>query len=318
MMDTQFMFLVVVSFAFAVTAMHLPLNYTHQLHHRQKRAYVEKFDCQKMIQENGMDLMNYGIEVLSDGSEKYQGQFFTSLGHIFNLIQNERNATRYKIAEALQMQYRRSYNRISKSKLDELEATLIRVYTEDEIYGDLSYVLAQHDCTSKTLSPKDKALAPYATALFATILYWGDIIGTSKTTYRGIGDLRGDITTTLSFYKKGKSIVLPQFTSSSDNREASMEFLVPNANNIFLIIDNSRKSLWRPKGISQFSQYPDESEFLYPPAAKFKVKSDPVKKTVGSNVPITFYEVKLQLDGLTLLKKLERKIRKICRLKDSN
>lgn len=97
-----------------------------------------------------------------------------------------------------------------------------------------------------------------------------------------------------------------------------MAFLVPNANNIFLIIDNSRKSLWRPKGISQFSQYPDESEFLYPPAAKFKVKSDPVKKTVGSNVPITFYEVKLQLDGLTLLKKLERKIRKICRLKDSN
>jgi hypothetical protein len=83
--------------------------------------------------------------------------------------------------------------------------------------------------------------------------------------------------------------------------------------NIFLIIDNSENSLWRPKGIDDYSDL-EESKFLFPPAAKFKVKSDPVKKTVSTGRgKRTFYEVKLKLVGLTFKKKLTQIIRKICR-----
>jgi hypothetical protein len=114
------------------------------------------------IQANGMDLFNYGIDVLTNGSEKYQGQFFTSLENIFNLLKKKKK-------------YEGSYFNISKSPLDKLESTLLFVYTGNEVYNDLSEALAQHDCTSKELTATDKVLAPYPTALFATLLHWTNI-----------------------------------------------------------------------------------------------------------------------------------------------
>ncbi|XP_061179211.1 uncharacterized protein LOC133187829 [Saccostrea echinata] len=308
---------IVVTYCSTVTALHPKFNYyAQQIHRRHKRAFVEKADCQKMIEKNGMDMINYGIEVLSNGTEKYEGRFFESLQSVFMLLQKKRNDTKWTIAESLRNQYRTSYNTLRRSR-DQLESSLIQLYTADEIYNDLSGALGQHDCTTKALSPKDRALAPYATALFATMLYWGDLMTTGKTTYRGIGNISGDMTTVLKAYQKGESIVLPQFTSSSELREVAMEtFLAPNTDkNIFLIIDNSQASEWRPKGISQYSYY-DEREFLFPPAAKFKVLSDPVKKTVkigqNSGNQRTFYEIKLRLKGISLKHKIRKKLRKIC------
>ncbi|XP_062621918.1 uncharacterized protein LOC134283482 [Saccostrea cucullata] len=316
-MKMHLLFIVVV-YCGTVTALDPKFKTAQQIHQRHKRAFVEKGDCQKMIEKYGMSMINYGIEDLSNGTEKYEGRFFQSLQSIFMIIQKKRNATKWTIAESLKDQYRRSYNILRRSRDDDLEISLIQLYSADEIYSDLSAALAQHKCTTKSLSVNDRALAPYATALFATILYWKDLMAASKTTYRGIQDIQGDMAIVLKPYKKGESIVLPQFTSSSDRREVSMEtFLAPGTDkNIFLIIDNSQDSEWRPKGISQFSEYPDESEFLYPPAAKFKVLSDPVKKTVkigqNSRDERTFYEIKLKLTGMSLKHKIRKTLRKIC------
>lgn len=282
---------------------------------RLKRALVETSECKKEIEDNGMDLINYGIEVLTKGAVKIrQCPFIDSLKSVFNFLQKNRNDIKLRITETLKQGYRTGYATLNKAKdLSKLESTLIYMYTDDDIYKDLNFALSQHKCTKKTLDQKDKELAPYAAALLATLLYWEKLPGDKGTTYRMIGGVRGDINSALKSYQKGKSVVFPAFTSSTNLIDAAFNFIGESIkdNNILLIIDNSTPSLWRPKDIQSYSKYPDEREFLYPSVAKFRVLDKPVKKARDQR---SYYEIRLQLDGQKLKENLLQKIRRVCRM----
>lgn len=279
---------------------------------RLKRALVETSECKKEIEDNGMDLINYGIEVLTKGAVKIrQCPFIDSLKSVFNFLQKNRNDIKLRIAEALKQGYRTGYATLNKAKdLSKLESTLIYMYTDNDIYKDLNFALSQHKCTKKTLDQKDKELAPYAAALLATLLYWETLPGDKGTTYRMIGSVRGDINSALKSYQKGKSVVFPAFTSSTNLIDAAFNFIGESKdNNILLIIDNSTPSLWRPKAIKRYSKYPTEGEFLYPSVAEFKVLSNPLKQEYVKGPKGTFYyQVRLQLVG----QKTKSCIRKLC------
>lgn len=266
---------------------------------RYKRALVETSECKKEIENNGMDLINYGIEVLTKGAVKIkQCPFVDSLQSVFNFLQQNRNDIKRKIAEALKQRYRIGYQTlINKAKdLSKLEGTLVYMYTDNDIYKDLNFALSQHKCTKKTLEQKDKELAPYAAALLATLLYWTKLPGYGDATYRMIGNVRGGINSALKSYQQGKSVVFPAFTSSTNLMNATFNFIGPSSdNNILLIFDNSSPSLWRPKAIQGYSKYPTEAEFLYPSVAEFKVLSNPLKKEYVKGT--FYYQIRLQLVG---------------------
>lgn len=285
-----------------------------QNHSRLKRAVVETSNCKKKIENNGMDLINYGIEELTAGETKPTGLFVDTLRFVFKILQQKRNETKWRIAEALKQMYSKDYQNLLQKARDptKLEGTLVFMYTDDAIYGDLNYALSQHKCTKKTLNQKDKELAPYAAALLATLLYWSAVPGFDGVTYRMIGNVRGDIKSALKLYRKGNSVVFPAFTSSTDDKDVAFDFIKDSTDkNIMLIIDNSTPSLWRPKDIQRFSKYP-EREFLYPSVAKFRVLDNPVKK--NHNQGTSYYEIRLQLDGQKLKENLLQKVRRVCRM----
>lgn len=285
-----------------------------QKHSRSKRAVVETSKCKTEIEKNGLDLINYGIEALTVGENKPKGFFVDSLKFVFTILQQKQNETKWRIADALKQKYSQGYQSlIGKAKdLSKLESTLIYMYTDDDIYGDLNFALSQHKCTKKTLDQKDKALAPYAAALLAILLYWEGVPGYEGVTYRMIGNVRGEIKSALKLYGKGNSVVFPAFTSSTNLIEAAFNFIDDSSDkNILLIIDNSTPSLWRPKDIQSYSKYPDEREFLYPSVAKFRVLDKPVKKARDQR---SYYEIRLQLDGQKLKENLLQKIRRVCRM----
>nr|XP_034317445.1 uncharacterized protein LOC105340770 isoform X2 [Crassostrea gigas] len=283
---------------------------------RSKRAIVETSECKKEIENDGMDLINYGMEVLTKGAvKKNQCSFVDSLKSVFDFLQQHRNDIKQRIAEALKKRYRTGYQTLIKKAKDlsKLEDTLVYMYTDDDIYGDLNFALSQHKCTKKTLEQKDKELAPYAAALFATLLYWEKLPGYKGKTYRMIGNVRGDMTSALKSYQKGKSVVFPAFTSSTNLINAAFNFIGHSTdNNILLIIDNSTPSLWRPKDIQKYSKYPTEREFLYPSVAEFQILSNPVKKVYVKGT--SYYEIRLQLVGQKRKEGLLQKLRRFCRI----
>lgn len=293
----------------------IPTIPSSQKHSRLKRAVVETSKCKKNIENNGMDLINYGIEALTVGENKPTGLFVDSLKFVFTILQQKQNETKWRIADALKQQYSHGYQSLLRRAKDptKLESTLVFMYTDDDIYGDLNYALSQHECTKKTLDQKDKALAPYAAALLATLLYWGGVPGYEGVTYRMIGNVRGEIKSALKLYGKGNSVVFPAFTSSTNLIDAAFNFIDHSSDkNILLIIDNSTPSLWRPKDIQSYSKYPTEREFLYPSVAKFRVLDKPVKKALDQRT--SYYEIRLQLDGQKIKENLLQKIRRVCRM----
>lgn len=290
-------------------------NVSPQKHSRSKRAVVETSKCKKKIENDGMDLINYGIEALTVGKERPTGLFLDSLKFVFTILQNKKNETKWRIADALKPKYSHGYQSLLRKAKDpnDLESTLVFMYTDDDIYGDLNYALSQHKCTAKTLDQKDKAFAPYAAALLATLLYWGGVQGYDGVTYRMIGNVRGDIKSALKLYGKGNSVVFPAFSSSSNLIDAAFNFIEDSSDkNILLIIDNSTPSLWRPKDIQRYSKYRNEGEFLYPSVAKFRVLDKPVKKAYNQGT--SYYEIRLQLDGQKLKENFLQKVRRVCRM----
>lgn len=293
-------------------------NVSPQKHSRSKRAVVETSKCKRKIEKYGMNLINYGIEALTVGEKKPTGLFLDSLKFVFTILQNKKNETKWRIADALKPEYNHGYQSLLREAKDptKLEGTLVYMYTDEDIYGDLNYALSQHKkCTRKTLDQKDKAFAPYAAALLATLLYWREVPGYQGVTYRMIGNVRGNLKSALRRYGKGNSVVFPAFTSSSNLKDAALKFIAPSSGkNILLIIDNSTPSLWRPKDIQSYSYFPDEREFLYPSLAKFRVldKPRPVNETHSQGT--SYYEIRLQLDGQKLKENFLQKVRRVCRM----
>ena len=291
-----------------------PANYSsiRHKHGRQKRAVVENSQCKKDIEMKGMTLFNYGIDQLTMGAEKPNAGFLESLKTVYDILQTDRNATKWIIAEGLQRSFKQSHRSLLKNakNANMLESALVRMYTEDHIYREMNAALAQHDCTDKKLTQADKDKAAYATALLATLLYWQNLPGYSKVTYRMIGGVP-NIKEALKKYKLRSSVVFPAFSSSSNNLDASIAFAKEGTDaNILLVIDNSQPSFWKPKDIAAFSFYPDESEFLYPSLAEFRVISKPLKKQSNDE---QYYEIQLQLDGKKFKETLLQKFRRVCK-----
>ena len=302
------------TFFLAEMVITFPVNHSsirHQ-HGRQKRAVVENSKCKKDIEKKGMALFNYGIDQLTMGAEKPNMGFLKSLKNVYDILQTDRNATKWIIAEGLQRSFKQSHSSLMEITKNEcmLECALVRMYTEVHIYKKMNAALANHTCTDKTLTQADKDKAAYATALLATLLYWENLPGYSEVTYRMIGRVP-NIKEALKKYKLRSSVVFPAFSSSSNQLAASIAFAeVGTDANILLVIDNSQPSFWKPKDIAKFSFYPGESEFLYPSLAEFRVMSEAEKKQRDG---IYFYEIQLQLDGKKFKKTLLQKIRRVCK-----
>ena len=276
------------------------LTSNDSLSRRQKRAVVEDLKCKQNILRNGMSLINYGVEKITNRKANLQGGFFESLRLVFNEMQRNKSAVEMIIGEGLGDRFDNAYTSLDKEikASQNLESALIWLYTKDNtkgaLYKSVNKALSGHNCTSRTLSTEDKYQAAYTTALLATLLYWQDVKEYSGVTYRMIGGVNA-----LEKYQKGSSVVFPALTSSSSDRKITFDFATPFPNeNILLVMDNSQPSSLRPRDIMGLSLYPSEKECLYPSLAEFKVMANPVKKTeIIHTKKISYYEIKLQLVG---------------------
>ena len=277
---------------------------SHKKHRRQKRAFVEDLKCKQDIIKNGMSLIKWGIEKITNRTANLQGGFFESLRLVFNEMQRNKSATKSIIEEGLKSSYPEAHTSlVEKINVSEsLESALIWLYTKDNtssaFYKSVNDALSNHNCTFTEPTKQSQDQAAYTTALLATLLYWKDVKGYSGVTYRMIGNV-SDIVHDLKKFQKGSNVVFPAFTSSSSNQSVAYNFSKPfPKDNILLVMDNSQPSLLRPRDIKDISQFPTEKECLYPSLAEFKVMSYPMKKTIIIYPKkISYYEVKLQLVG---------------------
>ena len=146
-------------------------------------------------------------------------------------------------------------------------AKLIQIYTKEEekaFYPELNelFLSLQRGKDIQT----NLELGVYALLLNTLLMYWGDgIQAFTGTTYRGVILTPQDVTELVKDYE----FVSLNFMSCS-RREDSPKY--EQAECMF-VIDNSAKCLWSPKLIGKFSAKADETEYLYPCGARFKVVS---------------------------------------------
>ena len=135
---------------------------------------------------------------------------------------------------------------------------LIRWYTTNNIYKELNEEL-RNQSINKPNTEKFKAYS----ALTNTILLQNVLkqpVYTQKTFRRM--DLKES---EIQRYSKGKEFSWLSFTSSSSKKKESF------SENCMFVIDNSQSCVWSPRGISSFSAYQAELEYLYPCGAQFRV-----------------------------------------------
>ena len=244
---------------------------------RQKRAIVESSECQQSIAQTGMTLFNIGIGTLKEDGTDIDGNFFGKLKLIYNRLESNPKSATVKIEEELG-KFKNKEDECSKTlHIDSanLKSELIRLYTCPDYYTNLNNALNQHSCTYKKLPLDDdeNALAAYATALFAVLIYWPELNTCSEITYRGFSV--SNIKETLKYYKEGNIVVFKAFTSSSTIESEAFKFMTHSVKNILLVFDNSQNNFWKPRDIKPHSVFKYEKECLYPPAAKFRVTSIP-------------------------------------------
>ena len=144
---------------------------------------------------------------------------------------------------------------------------MIQIYTKEEekaFYPELNelFLSLQRGKDIQT----NLELGVYALLLNTLLMYWGDEIQAfTGTTYRGVILTPQDVTELVKDYE----FVSLNFMSCS-RREDSPKY--EKAECMF-VIDNSAKCLWSPKLIGKFSAKADETEYLYPCGARFKVVS---------------------------------------------
>ena len=135
---------------------------SHYKHRRQKRDVVEDLKCKQDILKNGMSMINYGIENITNRTASLQGGFFESLRLVFNEMQRNKSAAERKIGAGLQQSFLDAYNSLDEKikETKNLESALIWLYTKDNsenaFYKKVNTALSGHKCTSKTLTKGDK------------------------------------------------------------------------------------------------------------------------------------------------------------------
>ena len=158
---------------------------------------------------------------------------------------------------------------------------VIRIYTKnnsikskDSMYNSKPFFSALNKSLRMQGNPvtavlgEDLALAAFGILLNSVLMFWNQLIPTQVMTYRGL-DLPLQV---IEEYKLGDSFTWLCFTSSSVKKEATANF-AKGGNNVKCIFQilNDNLGKYSSKGISKFSKYPGEEEYLYPSGVKFRV-----------------------------------------------
>lgn len=232
--------------------------------YRYKRRGVEEQSCATRIENDGLSLINEGINQLSPNIT-VQNRFYKAIEDLYNIMKVNKASIKDKVGRSLQTYFPKINQTLFS--LPDFEKSFIYAYSSNVGYYDLNKALREHACTTKLLTAQDKSLAPYGAALTAILMHWEYLPSTNKTTYRGSVITQTELDTYNT--SRSSSIVWLNFASSSTDQSVSGGF---SGNVTFTIKNtNSELSKWRPKLICNCSKFPYECEALYPPGAVFDV-----------------------------------------------
>eukprot|EP00112_Aurelia_sp_Birch-Aquarium-sp1_P015797 Seg353.2 transcript_id=Seg353.2/GoldUCD/mRNA.D3Y31 product="hypothetical protein" protein_id=Seg353.2/GoldUCD/D3Y31 len=155
---------------------------------------------------------------------------------------------------------------IEKTKTEEeFFIAMIKLYTGNWVYKQLNQALAREYTKDYNPTAEDLALGLHGVLLDVTISFWKKLEPMSSKTYRGVKSKSGS-------YPVGQDIMFTTFVSSSDS-EADSRKWAGDEGTLF-IMDNSVETTSRPRKIMEYSEYPDEREYLYAIGAEFRVKAN--------------------------------------------
>ena len=164
---------------------------------------------------------------------------------------------------------------------------LIKIYTNSSAYSSINSELRNQPMSNKP-APE---LSSYSALLNAILIVWRDLSSYTEVTYRGVtlGAEQFDR------YTVGTEFAWINFVSSTNIKSVAERFVQEPAPlssssiksmlkklkllstspdqsvSCIFIIDNSLNCKWSPKSIAEFSQFKNESEYLYPCGAQFRV-----------------------------------------------
>ena len=145
------------------------------------------------------------------------------------------------------------------TKIDSFCKELIRWYTADFIYKKLNKELRNQSINKPNTKTEFKAYSALTNAILLQNVLKQPVY--TQKTFRRMNLKVSDI----KKYSKGKEFAWLSFTSSSSKKKESFY------ENCMFVIDNSQSCVWSPRGISSFSEYQAELEYLYPCGAQFRV-----------------------------------------------